>query len=173
MSLWIELVFCMLTVMQKFLVKPTSHCISLTFKCSVYSRCTRWTLCSRQKGPMKQGLSFLLSCCPSSCFIGTESSDFSEFWNGAQKSLPLYTLMCMTEPDFFGKTFFTLKIGEMDQKQGFLNSKKNLIINFHWICSIMKIYVICCVPAQILHMEKILFLRYRPRSSQPITLQDF
>ena len=30
----------------------------------------------------------------------------------------------------------------MDQKQGFLNLLKSLVINFHWICIIYKIYVI-------------------------------
>ena len=33
----------------------------------------------------------------------------------------------------------------------------------------MKIYIIFCVTAQILYLEKILFLRYRPKCSQPIT----
>ena len=42
----------------------------------------------------------------------------------------------------------------MGQKSGFLNLNKNLVINFLWICSIMKIYIICCVPAQILYWEK-------------------
>ena len=36
----------------------------------------------------------------------------------------------------------------------FLNLKKNLSINFPWICSITKIYVIYCVPAQILFLGK-------------------
>ena len=36
----------------------------------------------------------------------------------------------------------------------------------------MKIYVICCVPAQIPYLGKILFLRYGPKCSQPIRLQD-
>ena len=70
---------------------------------------------------------------------------------------------------FFGKACFA--IGENDQKKtenkAFL-IKKNLVINFHWICSKMKIFVICCVPTQILYLEKscILFLRYRPKYSQ-------
>ena len=32
-GLWIELIFCKLTVMQLFLVRPTSYSTSLTFKC--------------------------------------------------------------------------------------------------------------------------------------------
>ena len=37
----------------------------------------------------------------------------------------------------------------------------------------MKIYIICCVPAQISYLGKFLFLRYRPKCSQLIRLQDF
>ena len=44
---------------------------------------------------------------------------------------------------------------------------------FYWISSLMKIYIICCVPAQIAYLGKFLFLRYRSKCSQPIRLQDF
>ena len=37
----------------------------------------------------------------------------------------------------------------------------------------MEIYIICCVPAQIPYLGKVLFLRYRPKCSQPIRLQNF
>ena len=52
----------------------------------------------------------------------------------------------------------------MSQKQDFLS----LVINFYWICSIMKIYIICCVPGQVSYLGKFLFLRYGPKCSQPI-----
>ena len=29
-----------------------------------------------------------------------------------------------------------------------------MVIDFHWICSIMKVYFICCVPAQNLYLVK-------------------
>ena len=48
-----------------------------------------------------------------------------------------------------------------------------MVNNIHWNCSIMKIYIICCVPAQILCLGKILFLRYKPKWSQPVRFQDF
>ena len=32
--------------------------------------------------------------------------------------------------------------------------KKNFVINFRWICFLLKIYIICCVPAQILYWKK-------------------
>ena len=35
-------------------------------------------------------------------------------------------------------------------KVGFLSLKKTLVINFHRICAIMKIFIICSVPEQIL-----------------------
>ena len=34
-------------------------------------------------------------------------------------------------------------------------------------------YIICCVPAQIPYFGKFCFLRYGPKCSQPIRLQDF
>ena len=60
----------------------------------------------------------------------------------------------------------------MGQKQDFLNLLKNLVIDIYWICSMMKTYIIFCVPAQILHLGKFLFLRNGPKCSQPIRLQD-
>ena len=36
----------------------------------------------------------------------------------------------------------------------------NLVINFPWSCSIMKVCIICYIPAQILYLEKIWFLIY-------------
>ena len=80
-------------------------------------------------------------------------------------------ILCMTEQGILKKRFMLgVKIG---QREAFLNLKKNLVINLHWSCSIMKIYIICYVPAQIPYLGKILFLRYRPKCSQPIRLQDF
>ena len=61
----------------------------------------------------------------------------------------------------------------MGPKQGFLNLLKNSIINFYWICSIMKIYLIYCVPVQMQNLGKFLFLRYVPKCSQPMRLQGF
>ena len=46
----------------------------------------------------------------------------------------------------FGKSF-TPKIGKMGQKQGLLNLKRNSVIDFHGICSLIKTFAICCVPA--------------------------
>ena len=84
--------------------------------------------------------------------------------------------LCMTAR-FSVKKFFwpkNLENGPKNgPKQGSLNLFKNLVINFYWICSVIKIFIVCCVPAQILYLGKYLFLRYGPKSSQPIRLQDF
>ena len=64
----------------------------------------------------------------------------------------------------------------MDQKcvkTEFLNLLTNLVINFYWICSIMKIYIIYCVPAKISFFGKFFLLRCRAWFSEPIRLQDF
>ena len=75
---------------------------------------------------------------------------------------------------FHGKTFFAPQIGGMDQKWpkiGFFELTEKFghefslllfyIENFYWLCS-------CTNP-----LGKILFLRYRPKCSQSIRLQDF
>ena len=62
------------------------------------------------------------------------------------------------------------KIGE---KLFFFKLLKNLVVNIYWICSIMKIYIICCDPAKIQYLGKFLFLIYGLKNPQPIRLQDF
>ena len=104
----------------------------------VYCSCTCWTPFSSQNGLIKQGLSNLFGC-----FLGIWSLGFSEFWDGDRN--PYHV---RDRARFFLKNFFAPKIREMYQ-------------NCHWICSIMKIYIICCGPAQMLCFGKILFLRYR------------
>ena len=91
----------------------------------------------------------------SGCFLGIVSLVFSKFWHDARNP---YEVVC--DSQIFQKKHFAQKIGKMGQKQGFLNILKNFVINFYWICSIMKIYIICCVPAQIPNWEKFWFLRY-------------
>ena len=76
----------------------------------------------------------------------------------------------MIELDFPEK-ILCLKIGKMDQKwakNSFINLLKKFVINFYIICCIMKIHIICCVPAPIPCLGKISVLRYRPKCSQPM-----
>ena len=90
--------------------------------------------------------------------------------------LEMHIKLCMTELDFLEKNFLPKKVGKWVKngpKQGFLNILKNFVINFYWICSIMNIYIICCAPAQISCLGKFWFLKYGPKCSQPIRLQDF
>ena len=77
--------------------------------------------------------------------------------------------LCMTTP-FFWK-FRPKNLGN-GPKIGFLNLRKNLVLNFHRICSIMIMFSICCAPTQILCLEKI-FLRCRLKYCQPIKLHNF
>ena len=81
-------------------------------------------------------------------------------------------MLCVTGPDFLEK-LLPPKLVKWTKKKGFLNLKKNLVKNFPWICHIMKIYLVSSVPAQILYLRKILYLRCRPKWSQPIRFQDF
>ena len=63
---------------------------------------------------------------------------------------------------FFG--FFSQKMGKMGQKSDFLNLLENFVINFLWIWSLKKVYVVCCILAQIPYLGKIIFLAYGPVS---------
>ena len=114
---------------------------------------TVWTPRWQREGYYKIGSvrpSVRLSVCPG-VFLELEHSFFSKLWQ-----------VVLDRPGCFWEKVF-------GSKTGFFNSLRN----FFWICSIMKIDIICCVPAQILYLGKILFLRYRRKCSQPITSQDF
>ena len=133
----------------------------------VYSSCTCWTPCRVLWNRVCSSFH------PAVCwffFLGIGSLGFSEFWHDTRKPYR----------QIFWESFFCPpplpKAGEMGKnspKTGFLNLQKNLVINFPRICSIMKIYIIYCVPVQIFYLRKMLFLRYRPKCSQPFKLQDF
>ena len=112
------------------------------------------------------------SVLPSGSFLGIGSLFFSE----TQHVLRAHVLLCMTEPDYLKKIFMPKKWGKFaknGQKIGFSNLLENLVINFFWIWSIMKVYTVCCILAQIPYLGKIWFLRYGPKCSWPIRLQDF
>ena len=104
------------------------------FEMAVYCSCTCYTSGSSQKHPMKQGLSILSSCHLHDCFLGIGSLDFSEFWHGARNPYKV-----VHENPNFWKNFFCFKNWGKGPKSGFLNLKKNLVISFHRIYSIMKI----------------------------------
>ena len=59
--------------------------------------------------------------------------------------------MCVTEPEFLEKYFWLQKLGKLTKNGFVLNLKKTLVIDFCRIRSIMKIYIICSVPAQMLY----------------------
>ena len=120
---------------------------------------------------MKYGLYALRSFRLSRRFPGIISLVFSEFWLVARNPYEL-----VHDRVGFSSKKNSLKIGKMYQKwakNSFLNLFKKFVINFYWIYSIMTIYIICCVPAQIPFLGKFLFLRYGPKCFQPIRLQDF
>ena len=118
-------------------------------------------------------LSFRPSVLLSGSFLGIDSLIFSETQHGVRGP-------CVVVHDrvgFVKKNFFCPKNGEnglkTGQKWGFLDLLKNLVINFFWIWSIKKVHIICCSLALIPYLGKIWFLRYGPKWSRPIRLQDF
>ena len=111
-------------------------------------------------------LSFPLSFCLFGHFLGIVSLIFSKFCHGARN---LYKVVD-DRAGFSGKIFFALKIGKMGLKQGFFNLLENLVIDFYFNLLYNEIYIICCVPAHIPYLGQFLFLRYRPKCSQPVRL---
>ena len=132
MSLWTELVSCMLTMMQYFLVRLTLYSISLTFKCpSTPVVLVRTQTLARR---VLWSRVYLIYC------LGVS-------WNWIIRILARcarnsYQVLG-DRAVFFGKIFFCMK--ENGPKIGFFNLKKHLIVNFYWICSIMIIYIVFCV----------------------------
>ena len=66
--------------------------------------------------------SIRLSCRLSGCFLGIRSLGFLNFGLVVETFIKLF----LTEPDFL-ENFFAPKIGEMGQKEGFLN------LTLHWV----------------------------------------
>ena len=76
----------------------------------VYCSCACWVSSRSWKGPMKQGLFILPSCCCLlGCFLGIGSLGFSEFWHGTRKPYQV------VPPRFFEKTVFAPKSWEKGQ----------------------------------------------------------
>ena len=125
-------------------------------------------------------LSFCLSVCPSVCpfvLLSVQACSWnciiSFFLNFGMVVLETHIKLYVTEPDFLEKICCPKNQEnepKMGQKQVFLNLFKHFLINFYWICAIMKIYIISCVSAEIPYLGKFWFLRYRPNFSKPIRL---
>ena len=104
---------------------------------------------------MKECLPILSYYHLSECFLEMVSLDFSEFWHGARNPYEV-----VHDDLILWETFFCPKYLGNGPKIGLFEFNEKFIISFHRICSVMKFFVICCVPKQILFWGKILFLRY-------------
>ena len=127
--------------MKLFSVRPILHSTSLTFKC----QSTGVVLVAP---PALAGRILWNRVCPSFhpvAFPGV----FLELNCQFSFAMVLESLIkfCVADLEFLGKTFFAPRIG-------FLKLKKNWIVTFHWIYSIMKIYIISSLPVQFLYYGK-------------------
>ena len=86
----------------------------------------------------------------SGCFLRIGSLYFSEFWHGGKNPYEVVHDISITWKNFFCPIKFGKCVKIRSKIVLFLNLKKNLVINFQWICSVMKIFIICCVQAQII-----------------------
>ena len=107
-------------------------------------------------------------------FLVVVSLVFSKFWHGARNPYEVVR----DRARFSRKFCLPSKLGKW-AKRGqkrffeFIENFLNFTINLYWIRSIMKTYIFCSVPAQIPFLRKFWFMRFGPKCSQPIRLQEF
>ena len=88
--------------------------------------------------------------------------------------LERHVKLCVTEPDFSEKKFFPKKLGTWTK-----NGPKTEFFEFiekfchHFLLNLFYNYVICYIPEQTPYLGKFLFLKYGPKCSQIMRLQDF
>ena len=90
--------------------------------------------------------------------------------------LEIYMKLCVTEADFPEKNFLLRKLGKWTKngpKTGFFEFIEKFCHYLLLTLPYDEIYFICCISAQIPYLGKFLFLRYGPKCSQAIRLQDF
>ena len=130
----------------------------------MFFKCSFWNPGCGRKGPTNYGLSVLPSFCPSvlpsRIFIGIWNSTWC--WR---------SIWCCPWQTLFFREKIAPKMGQTGQKCFFFNLLENLVINFFGIWYIREFY--CCILAQILYLWKMFFLRYGPKCSWPIRLQNF
>ena len=119
-------------------------------------------------------LSFRPSVLPSvQAFLWIVSLTFSKFWHDARNPYEV----ARDKARFFRKCFcLPQKLGKWTQngsKTDLFKLLKNLFIDFYLILSIMKIYIIFFVAAQIPFLGKFLLLRYGLKYSLPFRMQEF
>ena len=121
MSLWIELIFCMLTVMQYFLVLATLLLLSLTIKCqSTAIVLVSWLVVA--------GRILWNRVCPSflpDIYQGVFWEFDHEISLNFALVLEIFMKLYMTV-QFRGKTFFTPKFREMGQEKFFFDFKRKI-----------------------------------------------
>ena len=128
------------------------HCISLTFK-----RQSIAVVLPGPPGVAEMVLWNSVSILPF-CFLGIRSLSFSEFWHGARNLFHVVHDRVKFFEKKKKKKKKKKKIWKLAKNRVVWNLNKYLAIIFTgWICSVMKIYIICCLPAQILYLGKSCF----------------
>ena len=93
-------------------------------------------------------------------FLGIVWLVFSKSWHGARNPYEV-----VRDRAWFSRNIFFPKKLRKWVKNGpktsfFKKILNNFVINFYWICSVMKIGISYCVPAQIPYLRKFWFPRY-------------
>ena len=151
------------------MIRPTSHFLFLTFKCQSITVVLVIPPAVAGKIVWNKVLSILPYWHLPWCFLAIRSSHLSEFCYGARIPYEVVHDRLL----FLEKLFLPQKLGKWAKNKFFFNLKKNLVTSFQWICSIMNMFIICSVPAQILYFGKILLFRCRAKCYQSIRSLDF
>ena len=128
---------------------------------------------------MARRVIYMNKVCPSFClevFFELVLQSFLE----PNMVLGAHAVLCLTKPDVL-KTMFCCKIRKISPAQGSLNayigkfSFFSQFFHFFSVWSIMKVLYYCnfYMLEQIPYLEKFWFLKYDPKCSWPIRLQDF
>ena len=101
-----------------------------------------------------------------------------QFFLGTQHGVRGHVVLCMTESDLLKKMFYS-RNGEIRPSPGFFECKESsvfflvLYLFLSLVYNESSYYCNFCMLEQISYLEKFWFLKYGPKCSWPIRLQDF
>ena len=117
---------------------------------------------------------FHTSVCLSGSFLGIWSLVFFLIFG---MEIDIHVKLCVIKPDFSKKFSLPQKWAKRVQNgpkmSFFFHISENFVIIFGWKWSKMKYHIVIGLLPQTSFLSKFWLLRYGPKSSQPISLQDF
>ena len=144
--------------------------VVLNFILVIYSNVTQLTYCLIGLLAMTRRVIWIRSVHPS---VQTFSWNclFSFFWNSTWCQGPMWC--CVWQSQIFWKSCFALEMGKIGQDQGSFSFFLSSLFFINFVYNENLYYCNSCMLQQISYLGKFWFLRYGPKCSWPIILQDF